>query len=294
MKLTEIKFKDWMIDFIPQGEKTVTRRIAKQQPVKDDLLWTLGGAGWSTDWVAPVLGHSLAEFSPYGLPSDLLKVEGRDIYMIIQSVTLERLHSITPEEAVKEGCAPYGIFDEFRGSPHPTPGMFWRAYKNPVDAFKNVWESIYGDDSWKANPWVWRYEFRYLTEGEAEFYLRTRVRLPEINQVVWAMCENHKGVRESRFVKRIKTKDTAQGWQWSDFEINSYLNLKVLSWEFDPPVWRVSCICGKARMLSVINPNDKNSLINDELARLQGKGCKVEAIPLSQARKAELCFECKI
>jgi len=59
--------------------------------------------------------------------------------------------------------------------------------------------------------------------------------LPPIGVVVQAKCI-HSGKEETHLIRRIKTKDTAKGLQWSDFEINSYFTLKVVSWKEVKPM----------------------------------------------------------
>ena len=55
--------------------------------------------------------------------------------------------------------------------------------------------------------------------------------LPKIGQIVRAKCLNAKGEEEYHLIRRIKTKDTDKGWQWSGLTINTYFTFKVLSWE---------------------------------------------------------------
>ena len=33
--------------------------------------------------------------------------------------------------------------------------------------FRSLWKSIYGDESWRSNPWVWVIEFKRIEGGEA-------------------------------------------------------------------------------------------------------------------------------
>lgn len=64
----------------------------------------------------------------------------------ITDVRVERLNSISADDAGKEGCG-FGVNDETGG---------------PVARFWKLWESINGPGSWDSNPWVWAITFRRL------------------------------------------------------------------------------------------------------------------------------------
>ncbi|HGI5211910.1 TPA: morphogenetic protein, partial [Yersinia enterocolitica] len=35
-------------------------------------------------------------------------------------------------------------------------------YETPYDNFAELWISIYGEESWQANPWVWVINFERM------------------------------------------------------------------------------------------------------------------------------------
>jgi hypothetical protein len=72
------------------------------------------------------------------------------ITLEVTDVRIERLQTITEEDAVAEG-----MYRE-RGA----VGQVVRP--GPRDAFEALWESINGPGSWFANPWVWVVEFRMV------------------------------------------------------------------------------------------------------------------------------------
>lgn len=84
------------------------------------------------------------------------------ITLEITDVRVERLNSIHDVDAMREGIqnlttcshADFGI-----------PGVV--NAQHPVRAFQLLWESIYGADNWKANPWVWVIEFKRVEGGAA-------------------------------------------------------------------------------------------------------------------------------
>ena len=77
------------------------------------------------------------------------------ILLKITDVRVERLNSISDADAKAEGCC-YG-----RGGGVPDFAV------TPADHFPTLWASIYGDESWKANPWVWVISFKRVEGGAA-------------------------------------------------------------------------------------------------------------------------------
>ncbi|TXE47859.1 hypothetical protein FOT55_15010 [Serratia bockelmannii] len=69
------------------------------------------------------------------------------ITLEITGVRVERLNDLSEEDAKSEGVAP---------SQHiiTPPEALYRV------GFLKLWQSIYGEESWRANPWVWAISFR--------------------------------------------------------------------------------------------------------------------------------------
>jgi len=74
----------------------------------------------------------------------------------ITGVRVERLNSISQEDAQAEGMELTGWRPTY--SDPDSGGEVW----TPYDNFAQLWESIYGEESWQANPWVWVIEFKRL------------------------------------------------------------------------------------------------------------------------------------
>ncbi|HGX3178796.1 TPA: morphogenetic protein [Klebsiella variicola] len=75
------------------------------------------------------------------------------ILLEITDVRVERLNAISQEDAQAEGCC-YG-----RGGGVPDFAV------TPADHFPTLWASIYGEESWKANGWVWVISFKRVEGG---------------------------------------------------------------------------------------------------------------------------------
>lgn len=70
------------------------------------------------------------------------------ILLEITNVWVERLKSISDGDAIREGCS--------------TADM--KSGDCVADVFARLWASIYGDESWNSNPWVWVIEFKRIEE----------------------------------------------------------------------------------------------------------------------------------
>lgn len=80
------------------------------------------------------------------------------ITLEITGVRVERLQDISQADAIAEGAPPS----------HPSIDAVSRDYGFPDFSrswFGQTWWSIYGAESWQANPWVWVIEFKRV-EGE--------------------------------------------------------------------------------------------------------------------------------
>ncbi|WP_312663622.1 hypothetical protein [Pantoea sp. CTOTU49201] len=86
-------------------------------------------------------------------PSILMPRWASRITLEITGVRVERLNSISEADAKAEGIKaskPWSGLDGCVGS-GGTPA---------AERFESLWQSIYGVESWQANPWVWVVEFK--------------------------------------------------------------------------------------------------------------------------------------
>lgn len=82
------------------------------------------------------------------------------ITLEITAVRVERLNDISDADAKAEGL----------DKSHDFPDTYLTPKGDFADAdivFRRLWESIYGEESWQANPWVWVIEFKRVEGGAA-------------------------------------------------------------------------------------------------------------------------------
>jgi len=90
-------------------------------------------------------------------PSIYMSRRASRITLEITEVRIQRLHEISDDDAVAEGCP---------ARPLPPGGTATVASfdaSSPIKAFERLWRSINGDESWFANPWVWALTFKRVT-----------------------------------------------------------------------------------------------------------------------------------
>lgn len=89
------------------------------------------------------------------------------ILLEITAVRVERLQDISDDQARAEGLRWHSLYRQWGGvESHPASRPEcpqWRWYEDPITAFRQLWESINGAESWAANPWVWVVEFKRIT-----------------------------------------------------------------------------------------------------------------------------------
>ena len=81
------------------------------------------------------------------------------ILLEITDVRVERLNAINEHDAQAEGVA------KLRGGfwKHYQPG--WTQHQlSARGSFVTLWKSIYGDESWNSNSWVWVIKFKRIEE----------------------------------------------------------------------------------------------------------------------------------
>ncbi|ENQ9726410.1 TPA: hypothetical protein RXU73_003009 [Yersinia enterocolitica] len=83
------------------------------------------------------------------------------INLLITGVRVERLNDISDVDAMSEGIDAdrlaesqdhYDCIADHNMTGRPTAKWY----------FSNLWQSIYGEENWEANPWVWVIEFERM------------------------------------------------------------------------------------------------------------------------------------
>lgn len=187
-----------MVQATLEGRKTQTRRVVKPQPEQilaqgivdgrgygitterntishycpygqpGDRLWVretliqqgelglqyVADSEWIDEAIIPV------SYGPYGgdytfrnIPAIHMPRWACRLLLEITAIRVERLQDISEEDAIREGV----FWDSESG--------FWYVgdtlqAQSATEAFMKLWIAINGEESWKANPWVWAIEFR--------------------------------------------------------------------------------------------------------------------------------------
>ncbi|HHE5405601.1 TPA: morphogenetic protein [Klebsiella michiganensis] len=87
------------------------------------------------------------------------------ILLEITNVGVQRLQDISSGDAVREGICQLPASGRYCLSPGDQ--YFGGASHSAKEVYSWLWSSIYGEESWKANPWVWVIEFKRVEGGAA-------------------------------------------------------------------------------------------------------------------------------
>lgn len=149
-----IKFNDAMLAAVMDGRKTQTRRPIDKETLRlFDIASEVGECfplGCNPD--EPFERYHI-EFFPYGEIGDIIKVADKDGNIKgkieITDVWLQQLHTTTLGDICKEiGCGLYDFIPVTYG----------------FQVWEDTWRSIYGEESWNNNPWVWVIEFKKVKQ----------------------------------------------------------------------------------------------------------------------------------
>ncbi|HGF5556451.1 hypothetical protein [Klebsiella pneumoniae] len=153
-------YVDWEDNLCKGDERSAARiyRASCEQRPGDYGLWSIPDDAY---WKPHTKEH---KFEGAWRPSIHMPRWASRILLEITDVRVERLNAISEEDATAEGVPPAGsLLPDYLGTFLTPKGDFATAKV----AFQRLWESIYGEESWKANGWVWVISFKRVEGGAA-------------------------------------------------------------------------------------------------------------------------------
>lgn len=151
---------DWEEKLCKADERSAARiyRASCEQKPGNYGLWSIPD---DADWKPHTKDH---QYEGAWRPSIHMPRWASRILLEITDVRVERLSAISEEDATAEGVPPAGsLLPDYPGTFLTPKGDFATAKV----AFQRLWESIYGEESWKANGWVWVISFKRVEGGAA-------------------------------------------------------------------------------------------------------------------------------
>lgn len=137
-----------------------------------DIHWvreTFSEEGFVGNYVYKADGLCLLTDNDKWKPSIHMPKKAARFFLQVKEVRVERLHDISPSDAIAEGI-------ESSYTVNRNPGLQYKNYYpenkgglsfvNPIWSFESLWQSINGQDSWKENPWVWVISFERIEKPQ--------------------------------------------------------------------------------------------------------------------------------
>ncbi|MBC4641729.1 MULTISPECIES: ASCH domain-containing protein [Klebsiella pneumoniae complex] len=151
---------DWEEKLCKADERSAARiyRASCEQRPGNYGLWSIPD---DADWKPHTKDY---QYEGAWRPSIHMPRWASRILLEITDVRVEQLNAISEEDATAEGVPPAGsLLPDYPGTFLTPKGDFATAKV----AFQRLWESIYGEESWKANGWVWVISFKRVEGGAA-------------------------------------------------------------------------------------------------------------------------------
>lgn len=151
---------DWEDNLCKGDERSAARiyRASCEQRPGDYGLWSIPD---DADWKPHTKDH---KFEGAWRPSIHMPRWASRILLEITNVGVQRLQSISPNDAAREGLVKLPATGRYcinQGDQY-----FGGASHDAREVFSWLWASIYGEESWNANPWVWVIEFKSIEGGD--------------------------------------------------------------------------------------------------------------------------------
>ena len=188
--LDEIKKNpnDWTFYYFSKDDKRTFAHFRKQEDNKIKSIfgtspYQIGDILWVRESFAkpPIYAFGVKYIYKAGFnesicgwkPSIHMPKEAARIFLEVTNVRVERLQDISEDDAIAEGIDKKGdlYFNYFESKllGKGLPKEYF--YKEiPKVSFMSLWSKINGIDSWKANPWVWVYEFKVVEKPKDFIY----------------------------------------------------------------------------------------------------------------------------
>lgn len=132
----------------------------------------------SDEWCIDEFGSMNRECWPVWKSAMFMPKSAARLFLEIEEVKVERLQDISQEDAIQEGILLKDNFyhdylggEGFLDTTTVSGGAL--GFKNtpaPIASFATLWQSINGEGSWQANPFVWAIRFRPI-EKPADFII---------------------------------------------------------------------------------------------------------------------------
>ncbi|HBV7913469.1 TPA: hypothetical protein MD621_003162 [Klebsiella variicola] len=151
---------DWEEKLCKADERSAARiyRASCEQRPGNYGLWSIPD---DADWKPHTKDY---QYEGAWRPSIHMPRWASRILLEITDVRVEQLNAISEEDATAEGVPPAGsLLPDYPGTFLTPKGDFATAKV----ALQRLWESIYGEESWKANGWVWVISFKRVEGGAA-------------------------------------------------------------------------------------------------------------------------------